>query len=64
MLYLVELGRMILTGGRDGLIAITSRTTGMTARVINDQQGAPVTGIDVQYAPVNEPVNLFIYLLA
>lgn len=39
---------MILSGGRDGLIAISSRTTGMTVRVISDQQGAPITGIDVQ----------------
>ena len=41
-------GRMIITGGHDGLIAISSRTTGMTVRVLNDHRGAPVTGIDVQ----------------
>ena len=43
---------MILSGGSDGLIAVSSRTTGMTVRVINDQQGAPLTGIDVQPSPV------------
>ena len=49
--YMV-VGRMILSGGSDGLVAVSSRTTGMTVRVINDQQGAPVTGIDVHPAPV------------
>lgn len=44
---------MILSGGRDGLIAISSRTTGMTVRVITDQQGAPITSIDVQYVQVS-----------
>jgi len=48
----VIVGRMILSGGSDGLVAVSSRTTGMTVRVINDQQGAPITGIDVQPAPV------------
>jgi hypothetical protein len=43
---------MILSGGRDGLIAISSRTTGMTVRVITDQQGAPITCIDVQFVQV------------
>jgi len=46
------LGRMILSGGSDGLVAVSSRTTGMTVRVISDHQGAPVTGIDVQQSPV------------
>ena len=44
----VRIGRMILSGGRDGLISVSSRTTGMTVRVITDQQGAPISGIDVQ----------------
>jgi len=47
---------MILSGGSDGLIAVSSRTTGMTVRVINDQQGAPLTGIDVQPSPVRTAV--------
>ena len=50
--YFKLVGRMILSGGGDGLIAVSSRTTGMTVRVINDQQGAPLTGIDVQPSPV------------
>ena len=44
----VVVGRMILSGSSDGLVAVSSRTTGMTVRVINDHQGAPVTGVDVQ----------------
>jgi len=47
-----RVGRMILSGGSGGLVAVSSRTTGMTVRVINDQQGAPVTSIDVQPLPV------------
>jgi len=43
---------MILSGGSDGLVAVSSRTTGMTVRVISDQKGAPVTGIDVQLSTV------------
>ncbi|XP_069124737.1 WD repeat-containing protein 90-like isoform X4 [Argopecten irradians] len=40
-------GRMIISGGSDGLIAVSSPTTGMTVRVINDHKGAPITNIDV-----------------
>lgn len=40
-------GRMIISGGSDGLIAVSSPTTGMTVRVISDHKGAPITNIDV-----------------
>lgn len=40
-------GTMILSGGSDGLIAVSSPTTGMTVRVISDHKGAPITNIDV-----------------
>ncbi|XP_064636675.1 WD repeat-containing protein 90-like [Lineus longissimus] len=42
-------GRMILSGASDGLIAVSSTTTGMTVRVINDHKGAPITNIDTVY---------------
>lgn len=54
-------GRMILSGASDGLIAVSSRTTGMTVRVVNDQQGEPVTGIDVQPSPVCSLLFILIY---
>jgi len=54
-------GRMILSGASDGLIAVSSRTTGMTVRVVNDQQGEPVTGIDVQPSPVCTLLFILIY---
>ena len=38
---------MILSGGSDGLVAVSSPTTGMTVRVLNDHKGAPITCIDV-----------------
>jgi len=56
-------GRMILSGGGDGLIAVSSRTTGMTVRVINDQQGAPLTGIDVQPSQVSTVTCFCFHLL-
>lgn len=34
---------MIISGGSDGLIAVSSPTTGMTVRVISDHKGAPIT---------------------
>lgn len=40
-------GRMILSGGSDGLVAVSSPTTGMTVRVISDHKGAPISCIDV-----------------
>ena len=39
-------GCMILSGGSDGLVALSSPTTGMTVRVISDHKGAPITSID------------------
>ncbi|KAL8597433.1 hypothetical protein ACOMHN_050931 [Nucella lapillus] len=40
-------GSMILSGDQDGLIAVSSPTSGMTVRVITDHRGAPITCIDV-----------------
>ncbi|XP_041363253.1 WD repeat-containing protein 90-like isoform X2 [Gigantopelta aegis] len=42
-------GRMILSGGSDGLIAVSSPTTGMTVRVVGDHKGAVITNIDVTF---------------
>ena len=48
-----DLGRMILSGDEAGLVAISSPTTGMTVRVISDQQGAPICNIHAALAQVN-----------
>ncbi|GFO23377.1 WD repeat-containing protein 90-like [Plakobranchus ocellatus] len=40
-------GAMILSGGNDGLIAVSSPTTGMTVRVISDHKGVAISGMDV-----------------
>ena len=40
-------GGMILSGGSDGVIAVSSPNSGMTVRVITDHRGAPITNIDV-----------------
>ena len=44
---------MILSGGSDGLVAVSSPTTGMTVRVISDHQGAPINSIDVTVPEVS-----------
>ena len=44
---------MIVSGGSDGLIALSSPTTGMTVRVLNDHGGAPITCINVAHLQVN-----------
>ncbi|NXT90500.1 WDR90 protein, partial [Anhinga rufa] len=36
-------GEMILSGGKDGLVAISSPRTGMTIRVLTDHKGSPIT---------------------
>ncbi|NXE16306.1 WDR90 protein, partial [Lophotis ruficrista] len=36
-------GEMILSGGKDGLVAVSSPRTGMTVRVLADHRGSPVT---------------------
>jgi hypothetical protein len=46
---------MIISGGSDGLIAVSSPTTGMTVRVISDHKGAPITNLDV----TNKQVKYF-----
>lgn len=46
---------MILSGGEDGLVAVSSPTTGMTVRVIGDHKGAPITCLDVTLIQVNLP---------
>lgn len=53
-------GRMIISGGSDGLIAVSSPTTGMTVRVISDHKGAPITNIDVTTRQVSPKVHSFL----
>ncbi|KAM6077548.1 WD repeat-containing protein 90 isoform 2-T2 [Theristicus caerulescens] len=36
-------GEMILSGGKDGLVAVSSPRTGMTIRVLADHKGSPIT---------------------
>ncbi|BFZ03507.1 hypothetical protein BsWGS_06545 [Bradybaena similaris] len=40
-------GIMIISGGSDGLIAVSSPTTGMTVRIIGDHKGVAISNIDV-----------------
>ena len=45
-------GRMILSGAADGLVAISSPTTGITVRVVSDHKGAPISCLDVTFLQV------------
>lgn len=38
-------GEIILSGGKDGLMAVSSPRTGMTVRVLSDHRGSPITAI-------------------
>ncbi|KAM4697701.1 WD repeat-containing protein 90 [Rhinophrynus dorsalis] len=38
-------GEVLLSGGKDGLMAISSPRTGMTIRVLSDHKGSPITAI-------------------
>ena len=53
---------MILSGGADGLIAVSSPTTGITIRVISDHQGAPINCIDVTLLQVSKRTTMYMYM--
>ena len=53
---------MIISGGSDGLIAVSSPTTGMTVRVISDHKGAPIINIDVTNKQVCTPKSALFLL--
>lgn len=36
-------GEMILSGGKDGIVAVSSPRTGMTIHVLADHKGSPIT---------------------
>ncbi|XP_071427702.1 WD repeat-containing protein 90 [Pithys albifrons albifrons] len=38
-------GEMILSGGKDGLVAVSSPRTGMTVHVLADHKGSPITAL-------------------
>jgi WD40 repeat protein len=40
-------GRVILSGGRNGLLIVSSSTTGMTLRALGDHKGAAILSIEV-----------------
>lgn len=46
-------GHVILSGGQNGLVAVSSPVNGATIRVIRDHKGAPITTIQC----VNEEVS-------
>ncbi|KAL0617187.1 WD repeat-containing protein 90 [Plecturocebus cupreus] len=42
-------GQTVLSGDKDGLVAVSHPCTGMTFRVLSDHQGAPISAIDVTH---------------
>ncbi|XP_021530736.2 WD repeat-containing protein 90 isoform X1 [Aotus nancymaae] len=42
-------GQTVLSGDKDGLVAVSRPCTGMTFRVLSDHQGAPISTIDVTH---------------
>lgn len=51
---------MIISGAEDGLLAISSPSTGLTVRLLNDHKGAPITCIHVSFVKVNVSSGIFI----
>ena len=49
---------MIVSGGSDGLIAVSSPTTGMTVRVISDHKGVAISSMDTTLTKVAGLHNL------
>jgi len=50
-LYLL-LGSVILSGCSGGVIAVSSPTSGLVVRVINDHRDAPITDLQVAARPI------------
>ncbi|XP_071975857.1 WD repeat-containing protein 90 isoform X2 [Engystomops pustulosus] len=42
-------GDVLLSGGKDGLMAVSSPRTGMTVRILNDHKGSPISTL--QFSP-------------
>ncbi|XP_053327870.1 WD repeat-containing protein 90 [Spea bombifrons] len=47
-------GEVLLSGGKDGLIAINSPRTGMTIRVLSDHKGSPITSVECSRRKADE----------
>uniref|UniRef100_A0A8C3RSM3 WD repeat-containing protein 90 n=1 Tax=Chelydra serpentina TaxID=8475 RepID=A0A8C3RSM3_CHESE len=47
-------GEIILSGGKDGLMAVSSPRTGMTIRVLIDHKGSPITVIQCTRKPYHD----------
>ncbi|XP_029431995.1 WD repeat-containing protein 90 isoform X2 [Rhinatrema bivittatum] len=47
-------GDIILSGGKDGLMAISSPRSGMTIRVLSDHRGSPITVIQTTRKKLND----------
>ena len=41
-----------MSGGVDGVVAISSPATGLTVRLIQDHKGAPITDMDIEKVSV------------
>ena len=46
------LGRVIISGAEDGLLAISSPSTGLTVRLLNDHKGASIACLHVSSVKV------------
>ncbi|XP_069761479.1 WD repeat-containing protein 90 isoform X2 [Narcine bancroftii] len=47
-------GEIIISGGKDGLIAVSNPSTGITIRIINDHKVSPITTIECTQKKYNE----------
>ena len=61
-MFVTYVGRVIISGAEDGLLAISSPSTGLTVRLLNDHKEAPITCIHVSSVKVNVAFLIFIVL--
>ena len=47
LILCLSVGRVFMSGGADGVVAISSPATGLTVRLIQDHKGAPITDMDI-----------------
>lgn len=55
--YFYHTGHVLLSGCKDGLIAVSNVSSGLVVRVIQDHRGAPITDLSIARKPVQ--VNVY-----
>ena len=55
-------GSVLLSGSADGLLTVSSVSSGLVVRVIQDHRGAPITDLRVARKPVQVCVCVIVHM--